>query len=221
MLEKVPAVVHDHSATSWSHYLRGMWWSGLRLEESLELWWDRDDQLCIDTTGKRLRLRIPANLEKGNEDRVLPVAPEFEEFLLATAEECRKGRVFRPAAKRKGAALPQAHRVGEIASEVGKAAGVIVSRKGSGTKYASLHDLRRSFGTRWATRVMPPVLQLLMRHKSIETTMKYYVDQNADEAAETLWRSVAGNTLGNRAAEPPSAHEDAPTQDKDASGLMK
>jgi len=31
-------------------------------------------------------------------------------------------------------------------------------------KYASAHDLRRSFGTRWAKRVMPVVLQKLMRH---------------------------------------------------------
>ncbi len=37
------------------------------------------------------------------------------------------------------------------------------------------HDLRRSFGERWATRVMPQVLMELMRHESIEATMNYYV----------------------------------------------
>lgn len=221
MLDKILGVVHAHATESWNHYLRGMWWSGLRLEESLELWWDRDDKLCVDASGKRLKLRIPAELEKGNEDRVLPLAPEFEEFLLATKKADRTGRVFKPAAKRKGAPPPLAHRVGEIASEIGKAAGVIVSRTAAKTKYASLHDLRRSFGTRWATRVMPPVLQILMRHDSIDTSMKYYVDQNADEAAETLWKAVAGNTSGNRAAEPSSAHEKAPSQVKDVTGLTK
>ncbi len=54
-------------------------------------------------------------------------------------------------------------------------------------KYASAHDLRRSFGTRWAPRVKPATLQLLMRHKSIETTMKYYVCQDSDDVADELW----------------------------------
>ena len=47
-------------------------------------------------------------------------------------------------------------------------------------------DLRRSFGTRWASRVKPARLPLLMRHKSIETTMKYYVCQNSDDVADEL-----------------------------------
>ncbi len=33
----------------------------------------------------------------------------------------------------------------------------------------------------------PATLQVLMRHKSIETTLKYYVEQDADEIAEELW----------------------------------
>ena len=56
-------------------------------------------------------------------------------------------------------------------------------------KYASAHDLRRSFGNRWAKRVMPAVLQQLMRHESIDTTMGYYVDLDADELAEDLYRA--------------------------------
>jgi integrase len=56
-------------------------------------------------------------------------------------------------------------------------------------KFASAHDLRRSFGTRWAARVKPATLQLLMRHKSIETTMKYYVCQDSDDVADELWAS--------------------------------
>jgi len=66
-------------------------------------------------------------------------------------------------------------------------------------KYASAHDLRRSFGTRWASRVKPATLQLLMRHASIETTLKYYVAQDADDIAVELWsqHSATGNSFGN------------------------
>ena len=36
---------------------------------------------------------------------------------------------------------------------------------------------------------MPMVLQKLMQHDSIETTMRYYVDLDADEMAEELWKT--------------------------------
>ena len=44
MLAKVPEVVGDAAAESWRHYLRGLWWSGLRLAESLELFWERSNR---------------------------------------------------------------------------------------------------------------------------------------------------------------------------------
>lgn len=55
-------------------------------------------------------------------------------------------------------------------------------------KSASAHDLRRAFGNRWASRVKPATLQLLMRHSSIETTLLYYVAQDADDVGDELWR---------------------------------
>ena len=36
---------------------------------------------------------------------------------------------------------------------------------------------------------MPTILRELMRHESIETTMRYYVGQNAESTADTLWES--------------------------------
>ena len=75
-------------------------------------------------------------------------------------------------------------RAGRVISEVGKVAKVLVNK--ADDKYASAHDLRRSFGTRWASRVKPATLQLLMRHRSIETTMKYYVCQDSDDVTDEL-----------------------------------
>jgi integrase len=76
-------------------------------------------------------------------------------------------------------------RAGRVISDIGELAEVLVNKADG--KYASAHDLGRSFGTRWASRVKPATLQLLMRHKSIETTMKYYVCQNSDDVADELW----------------------------------
>ena len=190
----------DTVVESWRHYLRGLWWSGLRLEESLELWWDRDDKLCVDLTGKYPMMHIPAELEKGHQDRLLPIAPEFAEFLLATPEAERTGPVFnpRPIRPERSQRLGE-HQVGRTVSKFWKVAGVKVHThpKTGKVKYASAHDLRRSFGERWAPRVMPQTLMELMRHESIETTLKYYVGRNAETTAAALYEAVQGNKSGN------------------------
>ena len=203
MLDAVPKVVGQQVAASWCHYLRGLWLSGLRLAESLELFWDRDDRLCVDLAGDYPILRIPAELEKGHRDRLLPMAPEFAEFLLATPEAERTGPVFNPRARLVRGERLGHYRVSEIVCRIGQAAGVKVAtdpRIGK-VKYASAHDQRRSFGERWAGRVMPTVLQGLMRHESIETTLHYYVGRNAQNTARTLWeahkKAVGGNISGN------------------------
>ncbi len=204
MLGKVAAVVGDANAARWQHFLRGLWASGLRLGESLALCWDREDTLYIDMAGRRPMLRIPAALEKGNQDRLLPIAPEFAEFLQATPKDQRTGFVFNLASRRYRARLCQG-RVSELISDIGEKAGVKVNtdpRTGK-VKYASAHDLRRSFGERWASRVMPQVLMELMRHESISTTMRFYVGRNAQATADVLWQAHEaqqarnGNTFGN------------------------
>jgi integrase len=113
-------------------------------------------------------------------------------MLLAVPKCQRTGRVFK---------LPFARKdtVSKVVTEIGQTAGVKVNtdpRTGK-IKYASAHDLRRSFGERWAARVMPQVLMQLMRHESIETTMRYYVGRNAETTADVLYAAVAGKTTGN------------------------
>jgi integrase len=60
-------------------------------------------------------------------------------------------------------------------------------------RYATAHDLRRSFGTRWAKRVMPAVLKDLMRHSSINTTTSFYVNQSAEDVGDVLRMAISTN----------------------------
>jgi integrase len=143
--------------------------------------------------GEHPMLRIPAALEKGNQDRLLPIAPQFAEFLMQTPEADRHGYVFnpKPLTEKRSQRLAEGQ-VGRTFSAIGKKAGVKVKTETGKNgqlvvKYASAHDLRRSFGLRWASRVMPQVLMELMRHESIETTMRYYVGRNAQSTAAVLW----------------------------------
>ena len=122
---------------------------------------------------------------------MLPIAPEFAEFLLSTPEQYRTGPVFNPRPKRGQGLRLSSNRVSRVAALIGEAAGVKVNtdpRTGR-IKYASVQDLRRSFGERWAARIMPPDLMILMRHENIETTMRYYVGRNAQNTAKTLWEA--------------------------------
>jgi integrase len=44
-------------------------------------------------------------------------------------------------------------------------------------KYATAYDLRRTFASRWAESGLDAVeLMRIMRHASIETTLKFYVE---------------------------------------------
>jgi integrase len=196
MLGKVASVVDPGNPTSdkvegWTFYLRCLWESGLRLTESLTLTWDeRHDAISVDLSGRRPMLRIPAAVEKGKRNRVLPMTPELAAELAKVPPALRRGRVFK--------SIHQHHvNVSQVVSDIGKAAGVIVTpavgTKGEpgykAPKYASAHDLRRSFGTRLSRKPNMSVARLkaLMRHADIATTMNYYVEEQSEELADALW----------------------------------
>ncbi len=184
ILNAVPGYVGELLAPGWERYLRGLWLSGLRREESLILSWDQHSPFSIDMTGLYPRFRISAKAQKSRKSQLLPMTPDFAEWLLGEVQKPdRNGLVFSPFGT-SGARLTGSE-VGRYVSAIGKAAEVEV-KPGSG-KFASCHDFRRSFGTRWSRRVMPAELKLLMRHASIETTMKYYVGIEADDIATGLW----------------------------------
>lgn len=200
MLAAVPEIVGQEPAPQWTFYLRGLWSSGLRLAESLELYWDRQDKLHPTKSGRYPMLRIPADLEKGHKDRLLPMAPEFARLLATVADAEQHGPVFKlPRFDGKPGRLSP-DRVSKIVTKIGAAANVRVDEG----KTASAHDLRRAFGEYWATKLMPAQLMVLMRHESIETTMKFYVGRNAERTAAMLWtedKRAMGVSSGEFAAD--------------------
>jgi integrase len=186
-------------------FLRGLWWSGLRLGEAVDLSWDESGHIQVDLSGQYPMFVIPGHKQKSGDDEVLPIAPEFAEMLLAVPFLARTGRVFK-LGRRDPNSNPKLLAVSRIVSEIGKAANVVVNK--SPEKFASAHDFRRAFGERWSTRVMPATLQQMMRHADISTTMKYYVGRNSQKAAADIYAAFAarndkpGNTLGNTAQNP-------------------
>lgn len=180
-------IVGKGAVPSWQNFLNGLWLSGLRLDEAIKLVWSGgildEGGMWIDVSGEYPLLGISAESEKGKQDRLLPITPDFGRFVLDIPEPERTGYVFKVVKQRRQDTRNVDH-FSKVISEIGKASKVVVHSSG---KFASAHDLRRSFGLRWAQKTFPAELQQLMRHEDIDTTMKYYALIEATAFAKRLW----------------------------------
>jgi integrase len=218
MLEVTEGVVGKKHGPDWRHYLRGLWLSGLRRGESLDLWWDADGKIFPRfVAGRHPLLIIPSGCEKGHRDREYPMTPDFAEFLEQTPKNLRSGPVFRLNARQGHIGRISSEQAGKVISEIGEAAGVKVwtNPRNGKIKYASAHDLRRSFGSRWALKVKTFCLKELMRHSNIQTTMRYYVEIEAQELAAAIW-AAAGRPLTGQPQPPGGPAQQNAQQDDPA-----
>lgn len=164
---------------SWTHLLWGLW-----LSEALELSWDDPHKIRVDlTTYRHPMLVLPGASQKNRKDQVTPITPDFAEWLLSQPNKA--GDVFCPLA-RSGDRIDMVW-ASRIISRCGETAGIITKKDAKGDKFASAHDLRRSFGARWAVRTTSAILKDLMRHASITTTEEFYLGVNAESAADQLY----------------------------------
>jgi integrase len=167
---------------SLNHLLLGLWLSGLRIGEALSLTWDQwadGIRVDIDSDGD-VFLLIDGADQKSGEAQLYPVVDDFADFLTEIPPDDRQGFVFAPQGTR-GLVSRRVDTVSDWIVTIGEKANVKVDtrkdRKTGKTEavYASAHDLRRSFGFRWALIVEAIVLRDLMRHASVETTEQFYV----------------------------------------------
>jgi len=143
------------------------WLAGLRLAEALSLEWEPSDKApWLDLA--RERIVLPAEFVKAVKDQWVPLDPELRAALVKLPRHGRK--VFR-------FPTPQGH----PASEITVSHRIVALAKKAGVRL-SMKTLRKGFGCYYAARVSTHVLQKLMRHSRIDTTMDYYA--NVDGAVE-------------------------------------
>lgn len=176
--------VHPRNVVCWKRLLKGLWLSGLRISEAVALSWDYGAGFAVDLDAACFAIRK----QKSGKAEFAPMTPDFLTFLLETPEARRVGSVF-------GITIT-ARQASRIVSKIGKRAGVVTGENG---EHATAHDLRRSFGSRWASKVHPAELQRLMRHADIATTMKFYVRLDSAAIARKL---QLGEKLGENAKKP-------------------
>ncbi len=195
-------LVCSDKAESWQFLLRGLWESGLRLDEALHVSWTDENQIQpLKTRHGGYLLRIPARLQKNRKTQEIPTTPAFGALLDGVPHDKRIGWVFSPLPLRKWPRRLTAKQAGRVITKIGRRARLYVNAQ---KKPASAHDLRRSFGNRMADAGLPPRdLQAIMRHRSLTTTEKFYLRHRAVEQSERIAQRLkqAGTYLGTSHAD--------------------
>lgn len=158
-------------------YLLCGWLAGLRLSEAYELEWEETEEApYLDLA--RQRIVLPGTIVKGKSDQWVPLDPVLRAALLALPRHGKK--VFHFISRRTKERL-HGDAMSDRVIRLARKAGVRLT----------MHTLRKGFGCRYAGKVPAQVLQKLMRHRNIKTTMDYYA--NVDEA---VMAAVLGESIG-------------------------
>ncbi len=182
--------IRPNDSDKWKRLIAGLFLSGLRISDAMKLSWEYSAPFALVTSGKHPVFHIAANAQKAARDEVIPLTPDFVAFAMETPENARRGWVFNMLGE-DGKNMEPQHACRVIAA-IGKRAGILVNPYEK--KFASAHDLRRSFGTRWAKRnIAPAALRKLMRHTRLETTLEFYVLIDADDLASELWANYGSD----------------------------
>lgn len=180
---KLPDVVGDDRAEEFQRFARVLWLSGCRLLEPMSMHWSRIDCHRPQVLeGSRPTFIFTAS-QKNRTDQVARITRDFADWLLSQTKT--EGWIVSPVDTFGRRAKKDV--LGKAISKACVLAGVRTSVNG----FANAKQFRSSFGTRWAGRGVPPaILQNMMRHESIQTTMQHYVGN----MAEAEWVEDCGQT---------------------------
>jgi integrase len=169
----------------------GILLTGFRLGDAMRATWDQTGEVHPLFRDGQQPVWVFSDAQKNRRSEEVAMVPGCVDFLAQTPEGERAGWIF-PLDGVAGRLTENA--VSKILSAIGKASGVAVTPPDPRTgepKYASAHDLRRTFGQRMAYEESPAVLKHLMRHRSHLTTDRYYLGADAQEVAAHLSRRRA------------------------------
>ena len=77
-------IVGESLAAEWRVYLTGLWFSGLRRQESLILSWNQHALFAVDMIGLLPWFKFSGKAKKSRKAQYLPMTQDFAEWLLRT-----------------------------------------------------------------------------------------------------------------------------------------
>lgn len=180
--------------------MEGLLFSGQRIEELMSLSWEPDADIVAAFNEDSLPVICwnSPDAQKNHSVTDIPMTEEFAELLAAVPATKRCGFVFIADGRQGRLTAPT---VGRIIAAAGEAAGIKVgwNERANKPKYASAHDLRRSFAEYYKDHVSMNELRILMRHKSIATTSRYYLGVEAQALGRRLRAGEPRKLLGRPA----------------------
>jgi integrase len=87
------------------------------------------------------------------------------------------------------------HRLCRVIAGAGRAARIVTKRNSRRTKYASAHDLRRTFAVEMLGRLSVKEVQKLTRHADCQILLRYYADVQQDTLSKKM-AEVGGFSVG-------------------------
>ena len=191
-IDAIPKVFSGEREDQIRQLVSGILVTGFRLGDALRATWDQTGDVFPLFRVGREPVWFFTDAQKNRRDEEIAMLSSCIDFLSKTPESQRVGWIFRL----EGATgrLTETS-VSKMLTKVGKASGVLVAPPSLRTgkpKYASAHDLRRTFGQEWSLKVVPAILKHLMRHRSHLTTDRFYLGAGAQEVAAHLNRPGPG-----------------------------
>jgi integrase len=188
----------DRDGLWWTTMLAVLYGCGLRLAEGQHLIW-RDIHLEGQTS--RIHIREHRRREglvpwrpKGKLARIVPIPPDVHDILLRMRQRSDPDipYVFLSSAQYRRAECLGFPEGCDLLYNVLQ--GVQRIQRLAGTHVATIHELRHTFVTRWATRVSLPALQMLAGHQDIKTTLRVYThlrqSEVISEVQAQMWREA-------------------------------
>lgn len=166
---------------SWTHFIWGVRFSGLRLEEAITLTWDDTSTICVSDLGSETPM-LCFPVQKGNRSLAMhPILPEFCDFLRRTPYAKRTGHVFNILTKTGKLSRSKAT-IGREIQRIGERAEIVVKIDNNGKKhFATAHDLRRSFANSGAALLDRESLMSATRHASTDCLETFYLKSDAQK----------------------------------------
>lgn len=179
-------------------FIRGLFWSGLRLDQLRQLSWDRGSKVWLDGSRDIPLIWISSTAEKSRRDDCRYCLPEFWE--RACESTVRHGPVFR--VNGRGGSQMAKSTLGRIISDCGKTAGICTDPETG--KYASAHDMRKGCSAVLHEKYgyTTDEVALFLGHSDPEVTRKHYPPVVAQKLAAKAWHLPPGGAPGG-APEPP------------------
>jgi integrase len=146
--------------------------TGFRLNEGLQLEWNqikwKENVISLTTFKDNNRNDIfPLEIERG----------ELKRFLLSFKQE--NGKMFK--LNREYILKPFQKCIVAINKEQKEK-----NKKWIDIPRYTIHEIRKSFGSKYASKLKPISLMKLMRHSNIETTLRYYIQLDVVDIAKEL-----------------------------------